>query len=284
MGADLLGWMACAGFLIGAGGTVTGLLSSFQVIETMKHPTPGDLAVGIYESLTNLDLGLATATLFFAAHVILKGRTVLNGLRERNAWAVLLWPAPPPVLPPVPAARRATAAFRLPVAASMTGILLNLLFVLFLNINLAHGEIEDVRLPVVQVVDSDDSLAQDGFTINIYHRYPSEVRCTTYAGGAICHEAGHWRIVIHSRDCTDERRLSRIVQDEADARRAPGNPSVSLRTAMIRADAAAPFGLVRRVVEACRQAVIKKIEFGVALPPPASPGRGSAQQGKGGAR
>ena len=47
--------------LLGLLGTVTGMISSFQVIETLKAPTPGDLAKGVYESLVNTTMGLFIA-------------------------------------------------------------------------------------------------------------------------------------------------------------------------------------------------------------------------------
>jgi biopolymer transport protein ExbB len=50
--------------LLGLLGTVTGMISSFQVIETKASPTPADLAVGVYESLVNTTMGLFLAIVF----------------------------------------------------------------------------------------------------------------------------------------------------------------------------------------------------------------------------
>jgi biopolymer transport protein ExbB len=58
--------------LLGLLGTVTGMISSFQVIETLKAPTPRDLAVGVYESLVNTTMGLFVALLFLSAYFVFK--------------------------------------------------------------------------------------------------------------------------------------------------------------------------------------------------------------------
>jgi biopolymer transport protein ExbB len=58
--------------LLGLLGTVTGMITSFQRIETLKAPTPGDLAVGVYESLVNTTMGLFIALLFLTAYFMFK--------------------------------------------------------------------------------------------------------------------------------------------------------------------------------------------------------------------
>jgi len=58
--------------LLGLLGTVTGMITSFQRIETLKAPTPGDLAVGVYESLVNTTMGLFIALLFLTAYFVFK--------------------------------------------------------------------------------------------------------------------------------------------------------------------------------------------------------------------
>ena len=60
--------------LLGLLGTVTGMISSFQVIEKLKAPTPKDLAVGVYESLVNTTLGLFIAILFLTSYFFFKNK------------------------------------------------------------------------------------------------------------------------------------------------------------------------------------------------------------------
>jgi biopolymer transport protein ExbB len=60
--------------LLGLLGTVTGMISSFQVIETLKAPTPGDLAKGVYESLVNTTMGLFLAIVFLTIYFLFKNK------------------------------------------------------------------------------------------------------------------------------------------------------------------------------------------------------------------
>jgi len=60
--------------LLGLLGTVTGMITSFQKIETLKAPTPGDLAHGVYESLVNTTMGLFIAILFLTAYFVFKNK------------------------------------------------------------------------------------------------------------------------------------------------------------------------------------------------------------------
>jgi biopolymer transport protein ExbB len=60
--------------LLGLLGTVTGMISSFQVIETLAAPTPGDLAKGVYESLVNTTMGLFIAIIFLTVYFLFKNK------------------------------------------------------------------------------------------------------------------------------------------------------------------------------------------------------------------
>jgi biopolymer transport protein ExbB len=73
--------------LLGLLGTVTGMISSFQVIETKKNPTPADLAVGVYESLVNTTMGLFLAIVFLTAFFFMKNRVTKLSLNA-NLMAV----------------------------------------------------------------------------------------------------------------------------------------------------------------------------------------------------
>lgn len=62
------------GPLLGLLGTVTGMISSFQVIESLATPTPADLAKGVYESLVNTTMGLFISIVFLTAFFFMKNR------------------------------------------------------------------------------------------------------------------------------------------------------------------------------------------------------------------
>ena len=73
--------------LLGLLGTVTGMISSFQVIETLKAPTPKDLAGGVYESLVNTTMGLFLAIVFLVIYFLYKNKVTKMCL-EMNVEAV----------------------------------------------------------------------------------------------------------------------------------------------------------------------------------------------------
>jgi len=62
------------GPLLGLLGTVTGMISSFQIIETMTAPKPADLAKGVYESLVNTTMGLFISIVFLSAYFFMKNK------------------------------------------------------------------------------------------------------------------------------------------------------------------------------------------------------------------
>lgn len=72
------------GPLLGLLGTVTGMIASFQVIETLKAPTPGDLAKGVYESLVNTTMGLFISIVFLSAFFFMKNKISDILLRVNN--------------------------------------------------------------------------------------------------------------------------------------------------------------------------------------------------------
>jgi len=72
------------GPLLGLLGTVTGMISSFQVIESLTTPTPADLAKGVYESLVNTTMGLFISIVFLTAYFFMKNK-VSDIALETNA-------------------------------------------------------------------------------------------------------------------------------------------------------------------------------------------------------
>lgn len=69
------------GPIMGLLGTVTGMIRSFQVIESLKSPTPKDLARGIYEALVNTTLGLFTAICYLTVYFFMKNKVGSMTLR-----------------------------------------------------------------------------------------------------------------------------------------------------------------------------------------------------------
>jgi biopolymer transport protein ExbB len=72
------------GPLVGLMGTVTGMITSFQRIETIKSPTPKDLAAGVYESLVNTTMGLFVSIVFLVVFFIFKNKVTKLTLAINN--------------------------------------------------------------------------------------------------------------------------------------------------------------------------------------------------------
>ena len=72
------------GPLVGLLGTVTGMISAFQVIENLKAPTPKDLAVGVYESLVNTTMGLFVSIMFLVVFFFFKIKVTKMTLAINN--------------------------------------------------------------------------------------------------------------------------------------------------------------------------------------------------------
>jgi biopolymer transport protein ExbB len=78
------------GPLLGLLGTVTGMITSFQKIETMTAPTPADLATGVYESLVNTTIGLFIAIIFLSAYFFMKNKAMDIIIKINNEVSELL--------------------------------------------------------------------------------------------------------------------------------------------------------------------------------------------------
>jgi biopolymer transport protein ExbB len=76
--------------LLGLLGTVTGMITSFQKIEQLKAPTPGDLAAGVYESLVNTTMGLFAAIIFLTAYFVFKNKVTKMTISANNNALLLL--------------------------------------------------------------------------------------------------------------------------------------------------------------------------------------------------
>ncbi len=150
----------------------------------------------------------------------------------------------------------------------MIDIMFLLLLFFMLGADMGHRELEDVMLPQASSIkeDKEEKGKQlERLTINIYHRYPSELQCETYASGGVCRAPPHWRIGVRGVDCTDAAKLGDLLKGEADRFRTDSKaPAMSERRVMIRADASSPYGHIQDVMVHCARVGIYQIECGAA--------------------
>jgi biopolymer transport protein ExbD len=157
----------------------------------------------------------------------------------------------------------------------MIDIMFLLLLFLMISSDMAQRELEDVRLPIADVVKEDkpdtDNKEGERLTINVYHLLENQASCPVYEGGGICREERHWRIGVKGVDYTDMEKLFALLDKEAASGRKGDNPKalrVSERKVMIRADGAAPYGMPQKAMNVCARAGMYKIDVGAAQPSP----------------
>lgn len=151
----------------------------------------------------------------------------------------------------------------------MVDIMFLLLLFFMLGADMGQRELEEVTLPKASSVKEDKATKgkDDRLTVNVFHRYPSEVKCAAYSAQQVCREAAHWRVGVKGKDFSDPEKLGGLLKREADQSRPdPKQPQISDRKVMIRADLSSPYGLVQRVMNTCAKVGIYKIDCGAAQP------------------
>jgi biopolymer transport protein ExbD len=154
----------------------------------------------------------------------------------------------------------------------MIDIMFLLLLFFMLGADMGQRDIEDVSLPIANAIKEDKEAttkSKDRLTINVYHRYHTEVQCSSHASGQLCPDEKHWRISIRGDDHTAPEKLTARMKKEADLYRDDGSGQKSSeRRVMVRADGAAPYGFVQDIMTACAHVGIYQIECGAARPTP----------------
>ena len=150
----------------------------------------------------------------------------------------------------------------------MVDIMFLLLLFFMLGADMGHRELEKVSLPLAKAIKEDKEVPGqkiDRLTINVYHRYESEIHCEAFSKQEVCRNDAHWRIGVKGHDYADQEKLIKVLNDEADAKRGASSPLSELNV-MVRADASSPYGYVQDVMHACAAAGIYRIECGAARP------------------
>jgi biopolymer transport protein ExbD len=108
-------------------------------------------------------------------------------------------------------------------------------------------------------------------TINIHHEPDGQGACPVYDNGGICRDKTHWKWSISGKSFTKEtikEKLKELAELSPEPAPDPTAKKVlSRRRVMIRADRAAPYGDVQKVIEMCGEATLYKVAVVGALPP-----------------
>ena len=149
----------------------------------------------------------------------------------------------------------------------MVDIMFLLLLFFMLGADMGQRELEDVMLPTAADVKEDKAETPKGslprVNINVYHSYDT-AKCANYTKEQPCTDESHWAIGVRGVDYTPET-IKALLQKEADLERTDvNNLTISERRVMIRADRAALYGFVQKVMNACAEVGIYKVEIGAA--------------------
>jgi biopolymer transport protein ExbD len=157
----------------------------------------------------------------------------------------------------------------------MVDIMFLLLLFFILGADMSQREQADLVLPTASEIKEDKPVKnpEPATTVNIQHRQDSSsFNCPINAGGGYCRADDHWTVVIRGREVPLSG-LKEQLKVEADENLEPDiDPAagvrLSARKVIIRADKAAPYGMVNKVIENCSLSGIYKVEVGAAVPAP----------------
>jgi len=125
--------------------------------------------------------------------------------------------------------------------------------------DLGQRELEDVRLPLaLSIKECMGNHWREPIPINAYHR--TDVTCPGYARRIGCPLDDHWKLDIRGHDCTDARVMVSVLRKELSS------SDEDRHRILLRSDAAAPFGLAQRAMNACASLGIYRIDAAANLP------------------
>jgi biopolymer transport protein ExbD len=153
----------------------------------------------------------------------------------------------------------------------MVDIMFLLLLFFLLGADMSQREAAELVLPEASEIKENEKVKtpEPTTTVNVQHQ--SGITCPTNASGQYCREDGHWAVVIRGREIA-RTELKDQLKAEADETLEPDIDPVakvrlSARKVIIRADKAAPYGDVNKIIETCSMVGIYKVEVGAAVPP-----------------
>jgi len=156
----------------------------------------------------------------------------------------------------------------------MVDVMFLLLLFFMLGADMSQREQADLVLPEASEIkeDKENKENEPTTTVNIQHRQKdSNFDCPVNTQGGYCRDPEHWLVVIRGQEIP-RTALKDKLQVEADQSLEKdidpdAGKILSARKVIIRADKAAPYGDVNKIIEACSAVGIYKIEVGAAMPP-----------------
>lgn len=158
----------------------------------------------------------------------------------------------------------------------MIDIMFLLLLFFMLGADMSQRELAgELILPEATQVPATDNTKVEGVeytTINIHHDTEDGSACAVNANGGICREEGHWQWSIRGKNFNKNTLKDQLqIEAEMNMETEPdpvAKKILSARNVLIRADSAAPYGDIQKVIELCGTVGIYKIEVAAARPAP----------------
>jgi len=158
----------------------------------------------------------------------------------------------------------------------MIDIMFLLLLFFMLGADMSQRELAgELVLPEAAQVPESKTDKDEGVqytTINIHHDPEDGSPCAVNANGGICREDGHWQWSIRAKNFNKNTLKEQLqIEAEMNMETVPdpvAKKLLSARNVLIRADSAAPFGDIQKVIELCGLVGIYKIEVAAARPAP----------------
>jgi biopolymer transport protein ExbD len=157
----------------------------------------------------------------------------------------------------------------------MIDIMFLLLLFFMLGADMAARETETMVLPnadKAKEIDPNVNEEEPETNINIHHNPDGDAACAVYENKGFCRESTHWKWSISGIDYTRDTIQPKLkeladlsLEDHVDPE---AKKILSRRKVMIRADRAAPYGDVQKVIEYCGLAGLYKVAVVGALPLP----------------
>jgi biopolymer transport protein ExbD len=151
----------------------------------------------------------------------------------------------------------------------MVDIMFLLLLFFMLGADMTQREQAELVLPTASEIKENDKVKTDEpTTVNIQHVSAGQVAINS--SGGFCREKD-WAVVIRGRQVPREVLKDQLKAEADETPEKDVDPQagvrLSARKIIIRADRAAPYGDVNKIIEICGLIGVYKVEVGAAVPP-----------------
>jgi len=157
----------------------------------------------------------------------------------------------------------------------MVDIMFLLLLFFLLGADMSQREAAELVLPTASEIKENEKVKTEEptTTVNIQHATGGDIgKCPINKAGGYCRQPDHWAVVIRGREVPRESLKEQLKAEADETLETDIDPDakvrLSARKIIIRADKAAPYGDVNKIIEVCGLVGIYKIEVGAAVPAP----------------